>query len=668
MTHHLKENAHNLAGEEIDDPINGDEDQSTDPVSHLSYNLKPLTLLPPLPTFYKQGHKGKAAKPTARFQYHEGEGQSKRPVLLDKSTNYPILTQSTTATGVAYDPVAATTFPQLLTRDTHPSPKLHLKKLGPGFRDTPQLITEVELPMRPSKLRQAGLSLVDQDFPIVFSPSKAYKPKYRSDFRRYSGISSDSPYSEPTLSGVNYPGMDDSIGTISRAKTIFSGKNQAAERILGVTPSSAGFKQKNIAPKLKDGVHLVIQKCREAQKGRTKKYLVPSPSGIESSPTNVVGLRDFPEDPFFRQESHELYQNINGKVSKRSSAKPRRAVNTNQESRPESNSNLVLRSTRIGSEQVVIRKRSNAKSKIEGGGGGLISSFPAIAGLGLGAVYGFNHSESDNEMLSSSPIAKSTPKKDWYRYEYPDTVNTLRQETNRRTLRTKQIPVKATILAIGSSDTDCLEGMAMVEDTNEDVKNRGGGGSWDERVKEEIEFFNGSKIGGGRRGPQEQNEVVSRLGGMKYHVTAPGGEHRKSPYKIEIPEGGTGKRRSYCRPEMIINGFSDSEEGVATARANIIDLKEKKVNPRKRSKCLIRMDGSKTGKPLSRDKKLKSTEGVAFNFSDSKSKSKRAVVPRIGGVVGKKGMEIRKSSLGYDRMEMDDDVDELQMDLPGMRI
>lgn len=664
LTHHLKENAHNLAGEEIDDPISGDEDQSTDPVSHLSYNLKPLTLLPPFPTSHKQGHKGKAAKPTARFQYHEGEGdQSKRPVLFDKSTNYPILTQPTTATGAAYDSVAATTFPQLLTRDLHPSPKLHLKKLGLSPQNTPQLITEVELPMRPSKLRQAGLSLVDQDFPIVFSPSKACKPKYRSDFWGYSKISSGSPFCEPILPGVNDPGMDDSIGTISRtwaherAKTIFSGKNQAAERILGVTPSSAGPKQqqqKNITPKLKDRVHLVIQKCREAQKGRTKRFLVPSPSGIESSPTNVVGLRDFPEDPFSPQESHELYQNINGKVSKRSSAEPRRAVNTNRESRPESIPNLVPGSTRIESEQVAIRKRSNAKSKIEEGGG-LISSFPAIAGPGLGAAYGFNHSESDNEMLSSSPIAKSTPKKDWYRYEYPDTVNTLRRETNRQTLRTKQIPVKATILAIGSSDTDCLEGMAMGEHTNEDVKNRGDESSWDR-----------SKIGGGRKGPQE---VVPRLGGMKYRVTAPGGEHRKSPYKIEIPEGGTGgKGRSYCRPEMIINGFSNSEEGITTARAKIIDLKERKVNPRKRSKYLIRMDGSRTGKPLSRDKKLKLTEGVAFNFSDSKSKSKRPIVPRVGGVVGKKGIEIRKSSLGYDRMEMDDDVDELQMDLPGMRI
>lgn len=666
MTHHLRENAHNPACEEIVDQISEDEDQFTDSVSHLSYNLNPLTLLPP---FYKQGPKGKAAKPATRFQYHEGEGdQFKRPVLSDKSTNYPILT----TTGVAYGSVAGTTSPQLPTRDIYRSPKIRLKKkLGLGLQDTPQLITEVELPTRPGKLRQAGLSLVDHDFPIIFSPCKARKPKYRSNFRRYSGISSDSPYGEPTLLGVNDPGMGDSIGTIprtwahERAKNILSGKNQPAERILGVTSLGVGFgnrRRKDMAPKLNDKVHLVIQKCREAQKGRTEKYLVPSPSEIESSAANVVSLRDFPEDPFSPQENHELDQNINGKVSKGSSAEPRRAVNSNREWKPESISNLVLGSRRIGSEEVTIRRRSNTKSKIEGGGG-LIRSFPATTDPSPDAAYEFNHSESDNEMLSSSPIAKSTPKKDWYRYEYPGTVKTLRQETNRRTQKTTQIPVKAMILAIGSSDTDCLEGMAMGEHPNEDVKNRGDESSWDERVKEEIEFFNGDMIRRGQRGPQEQSEVVPRLGRIKkYHVAAPGGEYRKNPYKIEIPEGDTGGKGSYCRPEMIINGCSDGEEGIMTTRANIIDLKEKKVNPRKRSKYLIRMDGSRTGKPLSRDKKPKLAEDVAFNFSNSKSK--RAVV----GVMGKKGIEIRKSSLGYDRMEMDDDVDELQMDLPGMRI
>lgn len=629
LTHNLGENAHDSGSEDIGDPISEDEDPFTDPVSLVNYRLKPPPPPPPLSLPHKEANKGNSGESAAHSQHHGGGGDKpKRAVLTDKSTNHPISTQLMTVGGVTHDFIAAITFPQPPKNETLPSLKIHSKRrprFGP--QGTPQPIIEVELPTRPRKSRQTGPSLEDQDFPTILSPSKARRPDYRGHFRRYPGISeggSGRPYYEPpTLLGISDVGINDSIGTISgtwvreRARGIFGGTKKTTERVLGISPSSAHRKRRGETSKLEDKV---IQKHREAEKAqerRIRKYPAPGPvstSKTQSSSGKVVSLCGCLEDPFSSPEDYELDQNMNAKVNEGNSVKSRHAENPNQEGR-------------------------SGLRKLES-----IRDLLVTADLSSGAAHEFNHSESDNEMLSSSPMAKSTPKKEWYRYEDRDTANTFGWGANHRTKGKPPNPVKAMIIALDSSDTDCLEGTFMRGLRADDVGDRGGENNWDERGKE-VDFFNGNKIRGNPKGHQKQNEMATRLGRMKNPLVrnaVPGNGRCKEPYEVEIPKSDiTGD----CTPlNMSVDGVSESEEDKrAIARACIIYSKEEEENPRKRCKYVIRKDGSKTGKLLPKDKKPKSTDRV---------------------VKGRKG---QKSFFAYGMMETED-IDELQMDLPGMRI
>lgn len=613
--------------------------------------------------------------------------------MTNKSTNHPILTQHTTAAALAYDSVAAITLPQPHKREIHLPPKIHLKKkprLGP--QGTPQPIVEAGPPTRPRKSRQAGPSLEDQDFPTILSPSKARRPDCRSNFRRYSGIlegGSGRPYYEPpTLLGINDAGMNDNISTISgtwvreRAKNVFGGTKKVAERILGISPSSARYihqQQRNGTPGL-DGVGLVAQGYRVAQKRRITKYPVPSPVSTSEIESSDKDLRDCLEDPFSAPGDYELDQNVNAKVNKGGSNEPCYTKKPNQETRGglrrlESTQNsLVLGSTkakRRHAEEAVVTKWSDSGSCTEDRSPA--SSFLATTDPSLGATYESNHSESENEMPSSSPMAKSTPKKDWHRYKNRDTAGTPMWKTNRRTEGRKSNPVKPLIIALDSSDTDCIEGMSIGELTNDDIENKGGGGGWDESVQEEAKLFTGNGTG---ESPLEKKEMAIRFRRIKHPLLrdkVPEDKDYKYPYKIEISGSDTaGGERNYCPLKMGIGGSSGGESGRrAIANANIIYLKEDKENPRKRYKDIIRTDGSRVGKSLLRDKVSKLTgrvEGVTVGFGGSGGGG--AVISRapsksvVGGGTGKKAIKRRKPSLAYDR----NDVDELQMDLPGMRI
>lgn len=669
MTHNLGENAHNSGSEDLGDPISEDEDPFTDPVSLVNYRFKPPPP-PPLSLPHKEANKGNSGESAAHSQHHGGGGDKpKRAVLTDKSTNHPISTQLMTVGGVTHDFVAAITFPQPPKNETLPSLKIHSKRrprFGP--QGTPQPIIEVELPTRPRKSRQTGPSQEDQDFPTILSPSKARRPDYRGHFRRYPGISeggSGRPYYEPpTLLGISDVGINDSIGTISgtwvreRARGIFGGTKKTTERVLGISPSSARYKHRKRRGETLKLEDKVIQKHREAEKAqerRIRKYPAPGPvstSKIQSSSGKVVSLCGCLEDPFSSPEDYELDQNMNAKVNEGNSVKSRHAENPNQEGRSglrrlESIRDLlVLGSTKIQNKHAVITKQSDTESCIEKFGSPA-GSFLVTADLSSGAAYEFNHSESDNEMLSSSPMAKSTPKKEWYRYEDRDTTNTFSWKTNHPTKGKPPNPVKAMIIALDSSDTDCLEGTFMRELRADDVGDRSGENNWDERGKE-VDFFNGNKIRGNPKGHQKQNEMATRLGRMKNPLVrnaVPGNGRCKEPYEVEIPKSDiTGD----CTPlNMSIDGVSESEEDKrAIARASIIYSKEEEENPRKRCKYVIRKDRSKTGKLLPKDKKPKSTDRV---------------------VKGRKGRKGQKSFFAYDMMETED-IDELQMDLPGMRI
>lgn len=684
----LEGNAANSTSEDIEDPISEDEDPFADPVSLVSYKPKP-SLLPSPP--HKQEHKGKAAKSTARPQYREDEDQFRRSALTDKSTNHPILTQPI-AVGVAYGSAAAITFLQPPKSGALLSPKLHLKK-EPRLdsQSTPQVILEVEPPTRPRKSRQAGPPLEGQDFPTTLSPSKARMADYKSHPRKYTGISeggSDRPYYEPpTLLGISDTRMNDSIGTISgtwvreRAKNIFGGTKKVAERVLGVSPSSARYKYRpweGETPKLKARV---IQKRREIQTRRIAKHPVPNPvstSGIESSAGDVVSLQDFLEDPFSLPGDYGLDRNMDAKEDDGSSVELGHAEGPNGEIRnrlwrPESIQNLLVlgspKTRYIHAEKAATTKQSDTRYCIKENGSP-VSSFLATTGINPGTACGFNHLDSDNEMLSSSPIAKSTPKKDWHRYEGRDATNILKWETNSRTRGKPPNPAKPMITALDSSDTDCLEGVAT-------GGNEFDGNSRDERDKG-VEFYtksNGGEAGGSRKNSQEQKALVARLRRTKNplrRVAGPEDEHCEDQYGIGISGSDTAEEeKDYCPLEISIDGAFESEEDrmitSTIARTSIIDLEEE-VNPRKRCGDVR----TRTGKPLSKDKKTRltgRTEGVAVNSSHSRSN--RAVVSRVISKIAtgrKKEIKRRKFSLGYDGMEMDDDVDELQMDWPGIRI
>lgn len=563
--------------------------------------------------------------PAGRRSRGGGRDRYGRPTLTDKSTNNPILSKSTTTIQVAFDSAAGITLPQLPKVDTPPYPKINPKRkpaLDP--KDTPLLIVEVAYPTKP---HPAVSSLGHKDFATTLLSSNVRKPGCKRYFRSHSEPSetgSDNLYYRPPgVLGVSAPRMNDSIGITSRtwARDILGGTNQETEKTVGVSLLVTGYghqESKNELPELKNTLDLVVQRHQgqRMQKGRVIDYPDFSPvntSELISSTRNVMSPRDFLEDPFFIPERYKFNRGIRVGKDTGGSVRLHCAMDPTQD-----RCNLKERignRTEVGLpkirqkhfESVAITRQLNTK----------FSLAPATTDLNQGTAFEFNDSESDNEMPSSSPIAKSTPKKDWYRFEDYDSVDTHNWGKNRQAQGEKPGPLKPMIFAWGSSDIHRLEGVTMRELPG------GRPGSV-------------SKI---QQGCQEQTETVDTFGGIKH-------PHRHSSSRSEIPEE---------------NKRGEGKSTIVTV--NIIDLKKKKINSRKRNKDLIYMDESRMGKRLSREKKHKLT-GSAVNFRNSGSKS----VDSAGGDVREKEIHTRNSSLRYERTGMGDDIDELQMDLPGMRI
>lgn len=704
---------------DVDDPIGEGEDPFGDPTSPIGFSLKPPPPPPP-----KRGNKAKA-KSSSALPQNEGRKESKfeKRALANKSTNHLVGARPTTTTGVTYGSIA-TILPQQSKRETRPSPKIHQKKrprLNPQI--TPQLVLKVEPPVRPRKHRQAGPSLEDQDFPAILSPSKARKPDYKSHFRKYSGISengSDRPYNEPpTGLGISGIGMNDSIGTISgtwvreKAKGIFSGTKKAAEKILGVSPSSARYKcqqQKNEKSKLKDMVQAVI-KSRSAPKAagmlqKTQKERVDdgSISGtivseLESSNGDVVSLQDFLEDPFSSPEDYELDQAVDPRKER---YHPLRAYSTSKSNRRAYNKLwrtesiqdlLVLGSTKVqGAERAVTAQKSDPKYRTKDRSPARnwkdLSSFFATTSLGQGTAYEFNHSGSENEMPSSSPMAKSTPKKDWYRYGSSDSRGMFDLGANRRAKGNNQSPVRPKVAVLGSSGADRLEGTA----TEELLNDNGGNGydeySWDEGDEEGAEFSTKLNKNGAREGwgdHQEQHGATIRLGETKHpplRAADPEDEFCGDPYGVRISGKDAVEEKDCYSLEMSIDGLSDEEDKrtlstIIVTKTDVRDLQG--VDRGQNSKGVIHTGGSRISKQFSKGKKLKpANRDERITASRSGGGGNRAAVSRVAAKKiaakeagrGSRVKEIRRRrpSLGYDRMEVGNDVDELQMDLPGMRI
>lgn len=533
---------------------------------------------------------------------------------------------------VAFNSAAGVSFSQVLKLDTPSDPKIYPnRKTALSPKDTPLLIVEVAHPTRPRKSRPAVPSLFHQIFPTIMF-SNIYKPGYKSHFRSHSEISESGSerlyYGQLGLSRVCDPAMDESIDTTSgtwvrnRTQNILHGTNQETEKTLGVSPLDTSYDHhqlKTESSKLNNAITLVVQRHQgqRMKKGRIIRYSVSSPvdtSEMKTSTRDVMSLRNSFEDPFSISGGYRFNRDRRAGKNRRSSVHLHCPMGPSQGCcGPEESirNQKVAGTLKIKDPKGVatVRQR-NTKSN------------DATTDLIPGTTYEFNNPKSGNEMPPSSPMAKSTPKQNWYRYEDNDSVDTPIQKKNHRAQRTKRDPLKAMVLASGNSYTDCLEGVAMRELP---VKNTCRG----DEDKEGPGFV--SEIG---RDCQEQNEVVMRLGRMKH-------PYHHSSYGSKIPKenkGGKGRGRIVA--------------------VNILGLKNEKADLRKRHNDVIHTDGSRIGKQSSEEKKHQLTSSAG---------SKRVV--SAGGDAGRKEIHTRNSSLRYyERMRMGDEVDELQMDLPGMRI
>ncbi|RPA91271.1 hypothetical protein L873DRAFT_1781417 [Choiromyces venosus 120613-1] len=149
-----------------------------------------------------------------------GPSLSRKIALAEKTVNHPILRNTIIA----------------MTDTTSPS--------GIGHAGGP--------PPRPHKIRHYEPSLEDQDFPYILSPSKARSPISKGNFRRFSNRAAEKevsrPYNTPpTGSGIDRQGMADGntrAGTWVRdkARYVVSGTKKTAEKMMGSSPPSARYK------------------------------------------------------------------------------------------------------------------------------------------------------------------------------------------------------------------------------------------------------------------------------------------------------------------------------------------------------------------------------------------------------------------------------------------
>lgn len=637
--------------EDGDDPVSELEDPFADTAPPHRYRIKS----PPPP---KWAHTPSFA---AYMQANGGRENKFRPTALaEKSTNYPILINSAITTVAAYDPAAVdTTFLHPSKRETHPSPKLHpRKKLRLDSQDTPRLIIKVEPPRRPWKPRQVGLTLEDQDFPSILSPTKARKPDSKGHLRRYSGISengSNRPYNKPpTLLGITSTEMSDNVSTVAgawvreRAKEMFSGTRKAAKRILEVSPSSARYKHQRhkeeprlggmVKIRVKSDFAVVInsQKSQKEEIGYAAACYTPASRAIESGNKDAISLKDFLQDPFLSPDDCEVAQDMDSEEDEdclpEALKNPGSSQTPHQRSlrRTESAQDLLM----LGSAKMrhagrgIIKRSSKSRLRTEEDGTwDSLSSFLATTNLSPGGAYEFPHLLSDNEMPSSSPIFKSTPKKDWYRSGDSDTTNTLQWRNSHQSNHKEQSHAKAMIIAFGSSDTDCIEDIATGE------------------------LFNGGNLYVGRSRDKEYAGPPSKFSGSLAVMSA--------GRVFNIDEGGKTLNTTVAITTKTNNGSLEEE-----------------AKQRQKRQSGIHVGGSRTGRLVSKDTKfimeLSGAEGISTSHNDGGSN--RAATSRVtskGTAVGgtsrgavKKGIRRRTSFRGYGRINMDDDIDELQMDFP----
>jgi hypothetical protein len=566
--------------------------------------------------------------------HHSDKRALKATALREKSTNHPILIRS--AAQIRETSEASTT--SLLRQNI----KNHRTKKQ-KFNNTPRVISDAKTPLRPQKHRYLKPVYEQRDFPEAQSPTKIRG--YISQETESDGI-----YSEgPTILGTPASDMDDNASTTSvawvreRARDIFSGTRKAAGKIMGVAPSNAKCRdQKEERPKLKDiikngaikGSYGAMNNHLQVTQKENIDFRGGYANDIFSKNKGSVSLHEYSQEPLSRPEDCQ-----NKDSGDEDPLGLHRTTNSSRQKnfwRSENIQDLLM----LGSAKIQYTKKQKDHSSKHATGNEDPNSFQnSVNTSPQGSVYDL----SDNGMPSSSPLFKSTPNK---------------EQCNSRSNKNPFY-----------SDADSCKDMYMDGSLNERSSDEG-----NETTKCDEDELLGKNIH--YKEKVKRNAMPTENQRLMLRAASSEDELYQAPYDCQalndietFRKSVTGNEEGHVR-RGIGSYKKKNVKALDTAHTSktLGDGPPKEFNQRQQhGKDIIHVGGSRTSRYVP-------VKGTVEGAGKKNDKSNRARVPlkkkssgRIGkGGVGKETRK-RKSSRGYEKLE-DDDMDELQMDLPSMMI
>lgn len=443
--------------------------------------------------------------------------------------------------------------------------------------------------------------------------------------------------------------MDDNASTTSvtwvreRARDIFSGTRKAAGRVMGVAPSNAKRRdQKEELPKLKGiikngatkGSYGAINNHLQVTQKENIDFRGGHANDIFSKNKGSVSLHEYSREPLSHPEDCQ-----NKDFGDEDPLGLHRTTNSSRQKnfwRSENIQDLLM----LGSAKIQYTKKQKDCSSKYATGNEDPNSFQNSVNISpQGSIYDL----SDNGMPSSSPLFKSTPNK---------------EQCN---LRSNKNPFY--------SDADSCKDMYMDGSLNERSSDEGNETTKcdeDEFLGENIHYK--EKVKRNARSTESQHLILRAASSEDELYQAPYGcqaLNDTGTFRKSVTGNGEGQVRrgveSYKKKNV------KALDTAPTSRA-IGDAPPKEFNQQQQhGKDIIHVGGSRTSRYVP-------VKGTVEGAGKKTDKSNRARIPlkkkpsgRIGkGGVGKEARK-RKSSRGYEKLE-DDDMDELQMDLPSMMI
>ncbi|KAI5840690.1 hypothetical protein DFP73DRAFT_557500 [Morchella snyderi] len=538
--------------------------------------------------------------------HHSDKRALKATALREKSTNHPIPIRSAAQTREASEASTISLLRQNINNHRAKKQK---------FNNTPRVISDAKTPLRPQKYRYSNPTYKQRDFLETQSPTKIRGYISESD-----GIHSEGP----TILGTLASDMDDNASTASvtwvreRARDIFSGTKKAAGKIMGVAPSNAKYRdQKEERPKLKG---IIKNGASKGSYGAMNNHLQGS-----------VGLYGYSREPLSYPED---CQN-KGSEDENPLGLPRTTNYSRKKSfwRSENIQDLL-----IGSAKIQYTKKQNVYNSHYATGNEDRNSFQNSVNISpQGSVY----DPSDSRLPSSSPLFKSTP--------------------NKEQCNSNKNPFY--------SDADSCKDMYMDGSLNERSSDEGNETTKcdeDELLGENIHHKEEVKR---NARPTENQHLIMRAASSE-------DELYQAPYDCQTPRDTESFRKSVTGNEggHVRRGVGSCGRGNAKALDNAPTSKTMGNAPpgrfnqqQQHGKDIIHVGGSRT----SRYALAKGTVEGAGRKTDKSNRTRIPLKKKSSGRIGKGGVgkETRKqkTSRGYEKLE-DDDMDELQMDLPSMMI